>query len=140
LLLLGVASLLWADGPAGEIRLEVKDPSGAAMEVSGKLENLANGTNRSFRTDALGKYALKSVPYGRYRLLLSSSGFAAQSLLIDVQSDAPISRTITMLLGAATANVTVVATTPLAGVDLSSSKFRPQCKRQRRATSKRAGR
>ena len=81
LLLLGVASVLWAAGPAGEIRIEVKDPSGAAMEASGKLENLASGTDRSFQTDAQGSYTLKSVPSGRYRLELSRSGFATQSLL-----------------------------------------------------------
>jgi hypothetical protein len=35
--------LLRAQGLAGEIRLEVKDPSGAAMQASGRLENLQSG-------------------------------------------------------------------------------------------------
>ncbi len=123
LLLLGASPALQAKRGFGEIQLQVKDPSGAAMEASGKLESLASGTNRSFRTDSQGSYTLKDVPYGRYRLVLSRTGFAAQSLLIDVQADTPISRTITMALGAAADKVDVVATTPLAGVDLSSSEI-----------------
>ncbi len=45
----------------GEIRLEVKDPSGKAMEAAGKLENLLTGVGRSFQTDAQGKYTLGSL-------------------------------------------------------------------------------
>ena len=107
-----------AQRPVGEIRLAVKDPSGAAMEVSGKLENTSNGAYLSFRTDSGGGYTLKNVPYGRYRLLLSRSGFASRSLSIDVQSQTPISQSVTMALGAAADKVDVVAATPLAGVDL----------------------
>ena len=47
LLLFGACTAL-AQRPSGEIRLEVKDPSGAPMEASGKLEDLASGTDRSF--------------------------------------------------------------------------------------------
>ena len=65
----------------------------------------------------------------------------AQSLLIDVQSDAPISRTITMALGAAADRVEVVATTPLAGVDLSEARdCRAGSDGNRRATSRPAAR
>lgn len=102
----------------GELRLEVKDPSGAAMQASGKLQNVANGVVRNFQTDAEGAYTFVTLPYARYRLEVSREGFAAQSLLVDVRSGAPISRTITMALGTASATVDVVATTPLAGSDL----------------------
>jgi hypothetical protein len=105
--------------PGGEIRLEVKDPSGAAMEASGKIRNLANGTDRSFQTDAQGVYTLRRLPHGRYRLELSRSGFASQSLLIDVQSDSPMVRTVTMALRPASDKIEMVAATPLAGAGLS---------------------
>ena len=90
------------------------------MDASGKLENLASGSERNFQTDAQGVWTLKSLASGRYRLSLSRSGFAAQSLLVDVPAGAAILRTITLVLGASTDSVEVVATTPLAGVDLSS--------------------
>ena len=119
LLLLGAATPILAQRPTGEIRLEVKDPSGAAMQASGKLQDLASGVVRGFQTDAQGKYAFHTLLYARYRMEVSRSGFAAQSLLIDVQSSAPISRTVTMVLGTASAEIDVVATTPLAGSDQS---------------------
>ena len=104
--------------PTGQMNLEVKDPSGAALEAMGKLESLAPGVQRNFQTDAKGTYTLDSLPYGRYRLEVSKAGFATQSVLIDIQSATPISRTVTLALGAQTSQVDVIATTPLGGVDL----------------------
>jgi outer membrane receptor protein involved in Fe transport len=103
---------------AGEIRLEVKDPSGKALEASGKLENLATGVERSFQTDAQGRYIFEGLLYGRYRLEVSRDGFATQSLLIDVRSETPISRPVTMALGSLAFKVDVIGTTPLPGSDL----------------------
>src|SRR5215472_14461027 len=103
---------------AGEIDLKVKDPSGADMQASGELENLANGSMRSFKTDPEGYYVFGSLPFARYRLEITREGFATQSLLIDVQSGTPAGRTITMVLGTAATVLDVVGTTPLAGGDL----------------------
>ena len=47
-----------AERRTGEIRLEVKDPSGAAMEAAGTLQNVASRVVRNFRTDAEGAYTL----------------------------------------------------------------------------------
>lgn len=110
---------LYCQAPTGEIRLDVKDPSGADMQASGQLENLANGGVRNFQTDAVGAYTFSSLPYGRYRLEINREGFATQSLLIDVESGTPISRTVVMALGTAPTTLDVVGTTPLAGGDLS---------------------
>ncbi len=110
---------LYGQRRTGEIRLEVKDPSGAAMEASGKLEGLAIGVNRGFHTDVQGRYAFHSLPYGQYRLEISRDRFATQSVSIDVESEAPVSRIISMALSASAFKVDVVGTTPLPGVDLS---------------------
>ena len=89
------------------------------MEASGKLHSLSTGLDRIFKTDTQGTMALTAVPFARYRLEISKAGFATQSVLIDVQSDAPIPRTITMALGQAPAStVTVIASTPLPGTGL----------------------
>jgi hypothetical protein len=110
--------LLPAQGLTGEIRLEVKDPSGAAMQASGRLESLQTGVSRSFQTDANGRFVLGELALGRYRVEVSGPGFATQSLLVDVRSSTPVSRTVTMALGQASARIDVVASTPLAGSDL----------------------
>jgi outer membrane receptor protein involved in Fe transport len=101
----------------GSIRLEVKDPSGAPIEASGRLENLATGLDRRFQTDARGVATLDGLALGLYRVEISRSGFATQSISIDVRSAAPVSRAVTMAIGTATYAVDVVGTTPLPGVD-----------------------
>src|ERR1700728_1883394 len=116
--LLFAALILHGQTPEGEIRVQIKDPSGAAMDASGTLQSVAPGVRRSFQTDAQGRYTLGGLPYGHYRLEISKAGFATQSAMIDVRSATPISRTITMALGAQSSRVDVVATTPLAGTDL----------------------
>src|SRR5215472_11887077 len=123
LILIGSMTLLGPlvvhpQAPAGEIDLRVKDPSGADMQASGELENLANGSMRSFKTDPEGYYVFGALPFARYRLEITREGFATESLLIDVQSGTPVSRTVTMALGTAPTVLDVVATTPLAGGDL----------------------
>jgi outer membrane receptor protein involved in Fe transport len=104
--------------PAAEIRLEIRDPSGAAVEASGKLANIATGATRSFRTDSQGRYTIEDLAYGRYHLELTRAGFDGYSEWIDVQSGAPVSRAITMTVGASAIKIDVVGTTPLAGVGL----------------------
>src|SRR6516164_7017137 len=79
-------SIVRSQAASGEIHLKVKDPSGADMQASGELENLANGSMRSFKTDSEGNYIFGALPFARYRLEITREGFATQSLLIDVQS------------------------------------------------------
>jgi hypothetical protein len=111
--------------PAGEIRLEVKDPSGAPMKAAGKLRGLTTGVQRSFQTDAQGTYSLAGLAFGRYLLEVSRSGFATQSVSIDVPSAAPVSHTVRMTLAASSFQTEVVGTTPLAGVDLAREEIAP---------------
>jgi outer membrane receptor protein involved in Fe transport len=117
-LVLAGAGGLRAQNSTAEIRIDVRDPSGAAMQASGRLQNLGGGVDRNFATDGQGAYDFQGLPRGRYRLTISKDGFATQSVVIDVQSATPISRTITMALATQAANIDVVAATPLAGTDL----------------------
>ncbi len=103
----------------GEIRLQVKDPSGAAVEASGSLQNLGAGSVREFQTDSQGQISLKDLPFGRYRVQVSKSGFAAQAIVVNVQSAAPITRVLSLQIGAQASKVDVVSQTPLAGTELS---------------------
>lgn len=112
-------ALLFGQAPTGELHIDVKDPSGAAvLRAAGSLQDLATGFHRLFETDASGSYTEK-LPPGRYRLEISKEGFATESSLVEVQSGASLSRSITLALGTATVTVTVVATTPLVGSELS---------------------
>ena len=112
------ALCLHAQTPSGEIRLSVKDPSGAPMRVAGKLVNRAAGVDRSFQTDAQGSAVLSGLPFGQYRLDVTKSGFKAQSVTVSVQSSQPVAQTVQMALAAQTSAIEVVAATPLAGTDM----------------------
>jgi len=110
--------LLCGQSQPGEIRIQVKDASGLPMEASGKLESLASKTDLSFQTDPQGAYTFSNLASGRYRLDVSKAGFATQSVLIDVQSGTPVSRTVMMALATQASRIDVVAATPLPGTDL----------------------
>ena len=109
-------TLLQGQSTGGEIRLEVKDPSGAPMQASVRLVGSAG--DRRFQTDAQGKYTFSNLPNARYRLEVSKDGFTTQSMLIDVQSGTPVSRTVMLELAAQASRIDVVAATPLPGTDL----------------------
>ena len=110
-ILLIVLAALLGQNPGGEIQLTVTDQSGAPMQASGKFGN------RSFQTDAQGVYRSGSLPFGRYPVEVSRSGFVRQTLTIEVQAAGLISRTIGMRVEQAVSRLDVVASTPLPGVD-----------------------
>jgi len=117
-LVLVFAAALFGQNQQGAIHLQVKDPSGAAMEASGRLVNLSGGSARDFHTDSQGRAVLGNLPFGQYRLTISKSGFATQSMLVDVQSASAINRVISLEIGAQATQVDVVANTPLPGMNL----------------------
>jgi outer membrane receptor protein involved in Fe transport len=110
--------VLSAQTPTGELLVEVRDPSGAAAQALGTLENPAVPFKRSFETDPAGRYTFEHLPFGRYRLSVSRSGFASESTVVDVTPASPVSRTIVLTLAPQASRIDVVASTPLAGTDL----------------------
>ena len=107
---------VFAQTPVGEIRLDIRDPAGAAVEATGRVENLTTGLDRRFRSDARGGATVTGLPYGQYRLSVSRAGFAAYSEDVEVQA-AQISRTVTLVLAAAKFSIGVVTGTPLPGME-----------------------
>ena len=97
--------------PDADVRLEVRDPSGAAVQAAGRWENLATGAGESFQTDAEGSYTLRNLARGRYRVSISRTGFASQTFFVDVRSG-PTSRTITLAVAASPIN-TLITVLPI---------------------------
>ena len=115
-----MVGLLQAQVPAGQIRIEVEDPSGAPMAAAGQLKSVATGAERAFQTDAQGTYTLEGVPPGNYRLTVTRDGFATQTVPVNAQSAKSVLRIVKMALSQGPrSNVNVVETMPLPGVDLS---------------------
>ena len=107
--------LAWSQSRTGTIQMNVKDPTGAPVQAQG---HLSGPTQVNFQTDANGSYTAANLPLGKYRLDISKAGFASQSIDIDVPSQVPVSRTITLALRATEYRVDVIAATPLPGSDL----------------------
>ncbi len=111
-------AVLCAQQSAGEIRVNVADPTGAGIAVSGVLVNAAMSAEIRFQTDAFGAYRFERLASGRYRLDVSKRGFLGQSVTIDVEVGSAVTRTIVLELAGGAFTADVVATTPLAGIDL----------------------
>ncbi len=101
----------------GAIRIEVKDDSGAPMEVAGQLENLRSGAVLQFRSGTDGRRLLEGLTYGRYRMRVAAVGFATQSLEVELRTEAVLNRSITMKMGSSAYRVDVLGTAPLPGVE-----------------------
>jgi len=110
-------AVLLAQPPNARLHIDVKDPSGLAVQASGKLENLGGGSNRTFQTNSDGIYNFDDLSAGRYRLEISKTGFATQSIVIRYGGE-PISRVITLALAPQATQIDVVAPTPLPGTDI----------------------
>lgn len=102
------------------MRVQVNDPSGAAMQASGKLDSRALGVQRDFETDPQGAYTIANLPFGRYRLQITKPGFAHESGSVDILSTTPVTAIVTMKLEKQASRVEVVSQTPLAGTDLTT--------------------
>jgi outer membrane receptor protein involved in Fe transport len=103
----------------GDIRLQVKDPSGASVKAAGTLRNLDTKAEMPFDTDAQGAYEFSNLPYNRYEIRVSKQGFAAQAVRVAVRSATPVSETINLTLGAQSTSLNVVSVSPLPGSSLS---------------------
>ena len=106
-----------AQVPEGEFHLVVKDPAGAAVEASGRLENLATGRDRRFQSDARGAATVTNLPFGHYRLTVTKYGFAPLTEDLEIRTAAPVSRTVTLTLAVSSYSIGVVDSTPLPGVE-----------------------
>jgi len=93
----------------------VNDPSGAALQASGRIAGA--GSDRTFQTDPHGAFSLSGLKFGRYRVEISRSGFETRILTIDVNSTTPVSQQITLLIQGVSTSITVLSPTPIGVAD-----------------------
>ena len=81
-----IPALLNAQGPTGEIRIEVKDRTGAGVEADGRLENLATGVDRRFRIwcNVSAGQLTRAEPTRRLAALLDYSGCDPHMIGIEI--------------------------------------------------------
>jgi outer membrane cobalamin receptor len=96
-----------AQSVRGELRLEVRDPQGAALAPSAELVSNANQLRRTFLVGADGHYVSHDLPFGVYRLNLSAEGFAPWTRLVEIRSEVPLHVRATLGLAPVTTQVEV---------------------------------
>ena len=94
----------------GELRLKLTDPSGTGVLASVELTCAGNGYGKTFTSDASGKLAVQSMPYGIYEIQVIKSGFAPLSTSVDVRSALPVSESISLRVASVVTKVNVAAT------------------------------
>jgi hypothetical protein len=89
-------ALVFAQNNTGELRLTVKDNSGAVVPATAELVNKATKTQQRVDVPDSGRYNFKNLLFGRYVLSVSRPGFSASSQLIDISSSVPHSLEIVL--------------------------------------------
>jgi outer membrane receptor protein involved in Fe transport len=117
-LLAGLPALMAQPG-TGQIKVAVKDSSGAALPANGLVQSASTGLRRSFKTDARGEFTVVGLPFGKYQIRVSREGFATHSATVDIASQGPVTHEVELVVGVAVYAVSVVSATPLSGLDRS---------------------
>ncbi|HTM51757.1 MAG TPA: TonB-dependent receptor [Bryobacteraceae bacterium] len=98
---------LAAQRGTGELRLTVRDPAGLGLEASGSFVGQSAQVRRVFATDPQGRYSLRALPFGVYRMRVDHPGFAPFSSLVEVRTEAPVDYRVTLGLTAVETTVQV---------------------------------
>ena len=92
------------------MRGSVLDPSGAAVQGAAvDIQNPVSHFSRSLLTDSQGRFEVDNIPYNPYHLTVTARGFQPFTQDVDVRSAVPFEAKISLKIGAATSEVTVVA-------------------------------
>ncbi len=102
----------WAQpSNSGTITGVVKDPSGAVLPgAKVEITNPVSGYHREVTSGPLGDFRFANVPFNPYHLVVTAPGFSAFTQDVEVRSTVPISLSLGLSVGTASASVTVEAT------------------------------
>jgi len=110
----GALALVLTTGPManaqrarGELRIEVRDPQGAAAASHAELVSDANQFRRTFQVGADGRFVVQDLAFGVYRLSVSTEGFAPWSGLVEVRSEIPVRVSVSLGLARVATQVQV---------------------------------
>jgi TonB dependent receptor len=98
--LLGAACILVVPVAAqqdhGELRIEVRDPQGAALVAQGELVSVGNQFRLNFQAGEDGRYVVRSLAFGVYRVRVTHGGFVPSTQLVEIRSMVPQQLSVTL--------------------------------------------
>jgi hypothetical protein len=80
----------------GELRLEVRDPQGAALVAQGELVSVGNQFQLDFHVGEDGRYVAQGLAFGVYRVSLTHGGFVPSTQLVEIRSMVPQQLSVTL--------------------------------------------
>jgi hypothetical protein len=107
-----VAALMsgqFGQSQTGELRLTVISADNLPLESTVALVSESNQISQHLDTDARGVLVAKRLPFGRYRLEVSHTGFATHTSLLDIESALPLERHVVLGVAPVQAEVNVSA-------------------------------
>ena len=99
----------FAQTATGELRIQVTDAAQLPVPAAVVLVSEANQVREQFQADATGTLVARRLPFGVYRVTVSSAGFAPFTDTIDIRSALPRTYHVTLTIAQVQANVTVSA-------------------------------
>jgi hypothetical protein len=108
-LLLLLAAAQFGQSSTGELHLLVTDSSGLPVQSRVELVSEANQVREALETGPEGTLVARRLPFGKYRVEVSRTGFATFSGLVDIRSTLPTEYTVTLGVAPIQTEVTVSA-------------------------------
>ncbi len=98
LLLMSVARPADAQRTVGQVRIEVRDATGALVDAVGTIESDATQVRRAFAVDPTGVHVAVDLPFGLYRIEVERPGFDRYVSTVDVRSALPLTHPVMLML------------------------------------------
>jgi hypothetical protein len=104
---------VFAQQQTGRIELTVTDATGLAIEAPVEIVSLATQVRRTGTTDTAGRYEARDLVFGPYHIKVERPGFAPFIEVVDVRSEAPVQRRISLGVAAIETVITINETDTL---------------------------
>lgn len=91
-----VAATAFAQRERGEIRLQITDAGGRALQANAELVSEVNQVRRRLISAPDGSCVAHELPPGLYKLRVSREGFLPVEKLVEVRSEIPVSVSVTL--------------------------------------------
>jgi len=115
------SNALWAQTPAGSLRGQVTDPSGAAISGATVVMTPATAAPIAVQSNAQGQYEFKSLVAGKYSLTVVAQGFSLYENDGVVIADQPLRLNVSLVIAVEEQKVQVSDTAPTVDVNPESN-------------------
>jgi hypothetical protein len=135
-----IACVSFAQQNGGELRLSVHDTAGVGMPAHAELASQSSQTHESVDIASDGRYAFKHLPFGFYRLAVTRPGFVTYSELIEIRSELPVTKSVTLGIQPIDTAVTVEESETLIDPDRTGGAYYVGARQVKERQSGQAGR